>query len=397
MAEGLLGNYLDGLDEQQQRMAISQGLLGLGSSLLANQYVDPRNPGSGGIAKGLAEGGQAMMAAPQQMRQQAYQDAVMKQKLQEFQNKQKQQEAMQAFAASLPAGDPRREMLTLFPEKAGDLMLKQADRRDEASVNLETLPKLEAAKYGAVTPLVLQRKAGESDIDFQNRIRTESALNPILAGRAGAETAARESASMPYIGQKAMLQSQGSALGGYAADLSPSGIAAPDGRVLTNAEAKASTGNKFTTEQSRAANFANRMATAEPILQQFAPAQSPTGKEVMFRAAGLDTAANATMTKERQQYRNAQEDWVRAKLRLESGAAIGAKEMDDEIKTYFPQYGDKNEVIAQKAQRRAVATNGLISESNGAFEKMFGRQPQQGRKPAEIPALPDGFVIPGGR
>jgi hypothetical protein len=103
---GLLGNYLDGLDENQQRMAISSGLLGLGSSLLANQYVDPRT-GQGGIGAGFAQGAQQMAAIPQQIKQQAYQDAAMKQKL-------AQQKAMQDMMASLP--EDQRQVAMMNPE-----------------------------------------------------------------------------------------------------------------------------------------------------------------------------------------------------------------------------------------------------------------------------------------
>jgi hypothetical protein len=389
---GLLGDYFGGLDETQQRMALSQGLLGLGSSLLANQYVDPRNPGSGGIAKGLAEGAGAMMQAPQQARMQAYQDAVMKQKLQDFQLQQKRQEAMQNFASSLPDGDPRKQLFSLAPDKGIELMFKQADRRDENTQKLDFDPRIEAAKYSAVTPYTLQRKQGESDIDFTNRVRTEQALNPILAGRAGAETAARESASMPYVGQKAALQAQGSALGGYAADLAPSGIARPDGGVMSNAEAKANVNKPPTDSQAKLAGFANRMSTAEDLLKANESAQMPDGKEVMLRGAGLETAANARSTPERQKYRQAQEDWVRAKLRLESGAVIGTEEMDKEIRTYFPSYGDKKEVIAQKEQRRKLATDGMIRETGGHYERMFGSQTR-----SAVPPLPDGFkIVKGG-
>jgi hypothetical protein len=68
---------------------------------------------------------------------------------------------------------------------------------------------------------------------------------------------------------------------------------------------------------------------------------------------------NSIMTTQGQLYRQAQEDWVRAKLRRESGAVIGEEEMAREIQVYFPQPGDSPEVITQKAQARQVAITAM--------------------------------------
>lgn len=63
------------------------------------------------------------------------------------------------------------------------------------------------------------------------------------------------------------------------------------------------------------------------------------------------------------QYRQAQEDWVRAKLRKESGAVIGPKEMEDEIKTYFPQTGDSQATIQQKREARMRAEQAMAIQA----------------------------------
>ena len=77
-------------------------------------------------------------------------------------------------------------------------------------------------------------------------------------------------------------------------------------------------------------------------------------------------ARTAVSSPEQQQYRQAQEDWVRAKLRKESGAAIGIDEMDNEIKTYFPQPGEPDGVREQKRRARAIATEGMVRASGKA-------------------------------
>jgi hypothetical protein len=72
-----------------------------------------------------------------------------------------------------------------------------------------------------------------------------------------------------------------------------------------------------------------------------------------------------------QAYEQSAKQWIRAKLRKESGAAIGKDEMQQEFETYFPQYWDGPETIARKAAARLEATKGMIAESGGAYEQFF--------------------------
>jgi len=66
-------------------------------------------------------------------------------------------------------------------------------------------------------------------------------------------------------------------------------------------------------------------------------------------------AANLILTSDEQVNRQKQEDWVRAKLRKESGAVIGNEEMAREIRMYFPMAGDSQEVLDAKAQAKLQA------------------------------------------
>ena len=115
-------------------------------------------------------------------------------------------------------------------------------------------------------------------------------------------------------------------------------------------------------EYERAAKgYFDRMQAAEAIMAEVGPKGVPTEVTEAVGALPLigDYARRKTMSVEQQRFRQAQEDWVRAKLRKESGAVIGAKEMADEIRTYFPMPGDSPEVIAQKAQARQIAIGGM--------------------------------------
>ena len=68
-----------------------------------------------------------------------------------------------------------------------------------------------------------------------------------------------------------------------------------------------------------------------------------------------------------QKYYQAAADWVRAKLRKESGATIPPDEMAQEIKTYFPIPGDYKETIRQKAAARKQAEAGMIGMAGRAI------------------------------
>jgi hypothetical protein len=135
--------------------------------------------------------------------------------------------------------------------------------------------------------------------------------------------------------------------------------------------------SSFTEDQGKSAGFALRMNDSTKLFNQLVidpmtekPLIDANGKTVTLEqafgapnryqaimrsipSAGLTTGiASFSETSGRQQYRQAQENWVSANLRAESGAVLGTEEIDKEIKKYFPQVDDKPEVIKQKAQAR---------------------------------------------
>ena len=86
----------------------------------------------------------------------------------------------------------------------------------------------------------------------------------------------------------------------------------------------------------------------------------------------------SAQTKEQQQYKNAALAWIRAKLRKESGAAIGKAEAEQEYQNYFPVVGDTKEVIAQKRSLRQSAMDEMrISSGKAAVKVDEARPPQQ--------------------
>lgn len=134
--------------------------------------------------------------------------------------------------------------------------------------------------------------------------------------------------------------------------------------------------SSFTEDQGKSAGFALRMNQStqlfnQPVLDPMTQMPlmiggktisledafgAPSRTQAILRnipSAGVATGfANLLEDSGRQQYRQAQENWVSANLRAESGAVLGTDEIDKEIKKYFPQVDDKPEVIRQKAQSR---------------------------------------------
>lgn len=129
-----------------------------------------------------------------------------------------------------------------------------------------------------------------------------------------------------------------------------------------------------------AAGFHDRMISAEKNMAEVGTKGYPT-----YGTATASTVLGAlgervVQSKEQQRYRQAQEDWVRAKLRKESGATIKNDEMDKEIQTYFPVVGDSKEVIVQKEGARKIATEAMKRNAGRADQPVSDSDPLGIRK-----------------
>lgn len=144
---------------------------------------------------------------------------------------------------------------------------------------------------------------------------------------------------------------------------------------LAKEERKAPTG-----EQGKAATFATRMGETEKILTPLEMKGVSTANQGE-RALDALPFGNYMTSDDYKQYKQAQQDWVRAKLRKESGAVIAEDEMEAEIKTYFPQPGDTSAVIEQKRKARDTAVSALEAEAKPGF-----------KAPRYTPAIPEGIL-----
>jgi hypothetical protein len=129
-------------------------------------------------------------------------------------------------------------------------------------------------------------------------------------------------------------------------------------------------GGKPTEGETNAAGFAQRMELAQSIFEKL-PAGSQPGMGTRVAEAvpfvGGALARGVVQSADTQMYDQAAQDWIRAKLRKESGAAIGVDEARQEYATYFPMVGDTPEKIAQKAEARRVVTEGMKKSAGKSY------------------------------
>ena len=159
---------------------------------------------------------------------------------------------------------------------------------------------------------------------------------------------------------------------------------------------------KPTEDQSKSAGFAYRMKQSTDIFNQ--PILDASGNQIIDKdtnkpitleqaygkpgryqaimrampTAGLTTGiANMSESAGRQQYRQAQENWVTANLRPESGAVIGEGEMEKEITKYFPQVNDDAKTIDQKARARRDTELAMTVRAGPAYKQLQQQIPRQ--------------------
>jgi len=141
-------------------------------------------------------------------------------------------------------------------------------------------------------------------------------------------------------------------------------VAGPGGAPL-----KGKAPPKPTEGETNAAGFANQMENAEAVIKSLPAGSQPGVGSAMAGSVPLlgGVFERGVQSAPTQQYKQAADAWIRAKLRKESGAAIGVDEMAKEYQTYFPQIGDSAAVIAQKARSRQIATDAMKKSAGRSY------------------------------
>jgi hypothetical protein len=126
-----------------------------------------------------------------------------------------------------------------------------------------------------------------------------------------------------------------------------------------------------TEAENTSAGYLGRMQAAERIIGDLEGNHLTVGTSVAGAVPFVgDYVQQKVMTPEQQRYKQAADDWIRAKLRKESGAVIAKEEMEQEYKTYFPQPGNDPATIQQKAMARRQAEEQLIQSAGRAAPQL---------------------------
>ena len=114
----------------------------------------------------------------------------------------------------------------------------------------------------------------------------------------------------------------------------------------------------LTEGQSKDTVYATRAAGALPVLDEYESALTSLG-DVALGADPTGLLRGRMQSNEYQLARQAGDEFLQAVLRKDTGAAITAQEQELYGKTYLPQPGDSQEVIAQKRQSRRRALEAI--------------------------------------
>tara|TARA_R100000152_G_C6781263_1_gene215411 strand:+ start:4135 stop:5484 length:1350 start_codon:yes stop_codon:yes gene_type:complete len=261
---------------------------------------------------------------------------------------------------------------------------------------------------GKITPL-----AGSTDVQLSGTGATQQFTNALLNlgpkvadGSASLREQQLYSIAHNYLGKEkteTRIGSDGSKIivRVPGADLSnfpkPFGAAAPSSNAQPSGEKVVSQGlpTKPTGEEIKASGFAARMETVGSLLDDLeAGAAKPFISQSQFLIGELPQGKflqRKSMTPEQQQYATAAREWIRAKLRKESGAAIPAEEMQEEYETYFPMPGDTPQTIELKRNLRKQNTIEMRAAAAGSdlYRKaVTTRNPQASQPPPTSKDIP---------
>ncbi|WP_299109796.1 hypothetical protein [uncultured Bradyrhizobium sp.] len=140
----------------------------------------------------------------------------------------------------------------------------------------------------------------------------------------------------------------------------------------------------MTEGQANAALYADRMRAADKIIAANETSGISFGEKAKASIPGV---GNYFVSEDYQKLDQARRDFINAVLRRESGAAIAESEFENANKQYFPQPGDKPEVLKQKAENRLLALDGISRAAGPAYKSPGSSAPTAPTAPAGRPPL----------
>ncbi len=126
-------------------------------------------------------------------------------------------------------------------------------------------------------------------------------------------------------------------------------------------------GKPPTDTQIQNAGYADRISQANSIIDQKASTFAKMKYTDFKLADSKSQLANTLLSADVRQASQAMRNFITAKLRKESGAAIAPSEFDDARLQYFPSLGDDTQTLANKKALRDSVLNNLIQGSGTAY------------------------------
>ena len=140
-----------------------------------------------------------------------------------------------------------------------------------------------------------------------------------------------------------------------------------------------------TEAQAKAGAFANQMSSATDELNRLKnEGYDPSSIKAQAATSVAGTPLTLLTDPKSQQANQAQQQWAEAYLRFKTGAAATEGEVIRNMRTFFPQIGDKPETIAQKARMRKQAEADVRGAAKQPTTTVKPVQQQRTRTDAEI-------------
>lgn len=256
--------------------------------------------------------------------------------------------AISTMTGTKPSTDYYQNLLTKSRQPVADIKEGRTGIKDKLGVE-ESMRKI-ASEKSAADPTSAESKA------FQNTIIAsyKQLQLPVDEGaiRSMSKTDLDKTATKPM---ELMAQ----------AKLKREELASQEKRTAMEAGNKAANAGKATSDQSKAAMFATRMAQAEKNFGELADKHYDRASygDATSRKVFPEGLYNENQRNQDQAERN----FLNAVLRRESGAAISDSERSEGAMQYFPRAGDSASVKGQKSENRRLATEAMKAESGPAY------------------------------
>jgi hypothetical protein len=363
---------------------------------LAGRLFQGGNTGQS-IAQGLQQGQQAYRGAMQTGLQEQLQNAQLQEMLKK---KQEEQLAKQLFMRGYQPAVAGKESMPI--EEDGRLIgdsaavAAQPARFDISKIAPELIALGDAGQAKLKTALELQKsmagetfKLGEGEVQYQRNPLTGE-VTKVASGTPKERPLHYQDTgdaivAYDFSGKEVFRQKKGRAPEGpvnFQTVETDQGLMAFNPRTLQMSPIMGANGEpitksgKATKDETDAAGFASRMIAANSITSKLATGNVPKTVEAISSVIPLIgksipeiiPTGIGGLSNERRQYLQAANNFIRANLRKESGAAIGADEWTAEFINYFPQYNDDAQTIKQKEVFRNILTQNMKTSAGKSFK-----------------------------